>query len=86
MPAPFTIANLRKLSDEDLIAQHDSIITSHTVVVGLQYYIDEIKRRESSSQQEIMLAYTRQIRLMTIVITAATVVYVLMAAIPLFRG
>jgi hypothetical protein len=83
MPAPLTLADVQNMSDEELIKQHDTIATSHYVVVGLDYFLDEIKRRESSRQQNTMLAYTRQIRVMTIIMTIATIVNVLVAAIRL---
>jgi hypothetical protein len=85
MPEPLTIAQLQTLPDEELIKQHDAIIATHNIVVGVQYFLDELRRRESSRQQETMLAYTRQIRVMTVIVTVATIVNVLVAVALLYH-
>lgn len=40
----YTIRDLRNLSDDDLIAEHDKIAPN--TMVGTQYYRDEIRARE----------------------------------------
>ncbi len=41
-----TIVELRNTPDDDLIAEHDALAV-HTVV-GVNYYLDEIRRREAA--------------------------------------
>ena len=73
MAAP-NISELRQMTDEQLIATHDGLAPD--VLVGLQYYIDELSRRNQSKQTEAMLRYTRWIAGMTFIVTLATIVNV----------
>lgn len=47
-----TIENLRHLSDEQLIKEHDEK-AKHTVV-GTQYYVDELERRSRNRSDKAM--------------------------------
>jgi hypothetical protein len=74
MPAPPIIANLRAMKDEDLIREHDEYVRKHSFVyTDVRYYLDELARRETDRQQKTMLTYTRQIKAMTIIVAAATI-------------
>ena len=70
-------ADLRKMPDDGLIAAHDRI--ADIIQPGISYYLDELSRRGQVRQAEEMLAYTRQIRWMTVAMTVATIVNVLIA-------
>jgi hypothetical protein len=72
-----TLAGLRSLSDEDIIARHDRA-AEHTSV-GVVYYLAELGRRDQNRQTEAMLAYTRSIKTLTLIVTIATIVNVLVA-------
>lgn len=86
MPVPPILSKLRSLSDEELIREHDEYVTTHTgIYTDVRYYLDELARRESSAQQGAMLGYTKQIRCMTVIVTIATIVNVIIAAALLFR-
>ncbi|MGX9989526.1 hypothetical protein ACS4RR_009960 [Rhizobium sp. Z1P35] len=61
---------LSKLSVNDLKKSYDSIATS--TAVGLNFYREEIARREADAQNKTMLAFTKQVRDMTIAITVMT--------------
>ncbi len=66
-----TLKELRGLSDDDLVAQHDEIAGS--TVVGLNYYLAEIARRDQDRQTQAMLSYTKWVTIMTAIITVATI-------------
>lgn len=43
----YTIKELQSLSDEEIIAAHDAI--TNGVTIGVSYYLDEIRRRETAA-------------------------------------
>ena len=75
MPSAKTIAELRELSDEQLIEEHDRATAN--VVVGISYYLDEIHRREVDRQQRQMLRLTWVVTVLTVINVAAVVVSVI---------
>jgi hypothetical protein len=75
MPAAKTIAELRELSDEQLIEEHDLAATN--TIVGISYYLDEIERRQVDRQQRQMLRLTWVVTLLTVVNVVAVVVSLL---------
>ncbi len=76
MRAP-KIAELRRMSDDELIAEHDKIAPSTDP--GVQYYIDELARRNQSRQTETMVKYTRLIGWLTFAVTIFTIVNVVLS-------
>jgi len=78
MGAP-KIAQLRRTSDDDLIARHDEASDQVGSGPGVSYYLDELARRGQVQQAEQMLRYTRRIEWMTLVMTVATIVNVVIA-------
>jgi len=79
-----TYAQLRRLSDADLIHLYEELANS-TQLQGLGFVREELTRREAERQQEEMLRMTKQMRNMTIAITLLTVVNVIVVVIALFR-
>jgi hypothetical protein len=71
------IAELRRMSDDGLIAGHDQI--ADLTQPGVSYYLDELARRGQLRQADKMLGYTRRISWMTLVVTVATIVNVAIA-------
>ena len=65
---------LKKSTDADLIKEHDKIAKS--TVPGVNYYLDELFRRNQNKQTEKMLSYTKRIFYFTAVVTIATIVNV----------
>jgi hypothetical protein len=65
-------SELRSLSDEELIHRYDKA-AEHTIV-GTGFYRDELFRREQERQANQMLAFTRQVRSMTVIIVCLTLV------------
>lgn len=65
------LQELRALSDEELVRRHDQR-AKHTVV-GVNHYLAELARRDQDRQTSAMLQYTQQIKRLTVVVTAATV-------------
>ena len=73
-------AKLRGMSDDELIQEHDEVAKGS--MVGVNYYLDELARREQDRATNAMLKYTRWITIMTIIMTIATIVNVMVALIP----
>lgn len=61
---------LRETSKDTLIQQYDAVAT-HTTP-GLNYYRDEIARRDAEEQSQVILKFTKQMRDMTVAITVMT--------------
>jgi hypothetical protein len=72
-----TIAELRSLSDEELIKQHDALVAN--TVAGTGFYLGELRRRESARQERRMTRLTWVITALTGVNLAAVVVIALTA-------
>lgn len=75
----YTIAELRAKSDEELIAEHGKL--SRNVVLNVNYYLQELARRESVRQTEAMISLTRKIAKLMIAVTLLTGVNVVVAAV-----
>lgn len=67
----YTIAELRALSEADLVREHDRI--AQTTVLGLNYFRDELNRREQDKQTRIMVRLTWVITWLTALILVLTV-------------
>jgi hypothetical protein len=67
-----TIAELRSLSDEELVRQHDMLTA--TTTAGTRYYLEELNRREVVRQGRLMVRLTWVITALTAVNLAAVVV------------
>jgi hypothetical protein len=80
MNAP-SLAELRAMSDQELVRMHDD--TKKKQHVGIEYFREELARRDRDRQTRAMLRYTRWITVMTVVMTIATIINVLLA---LFRN
>lgn len=78
-----TLAELRALSDDELVGRHDQL-AKHTVV-GTNHYLQELTRRDQDRQTQAMLRHTRWVTVMTGVITIATIVNVVVALLILLR-
>jgi hypothetical protein len=71
-----TIAELRSLPDDELIAQHDELIVGEFrpgVAVGTNYYLNELSRRVVERQGRILVRLTRVIAALTVVNVAAVI-------------
>lgn len=67
------------LADEELVARYDAE-ARHTSV-GTAFYLDELNRRAQARQSEKILALTQQMRGMTVVISALTVVNAILVGV-----
>lgn len=67
-----TIAELRKLTDDQLIEQHDDL--AGNTVVGTAYYLSELERRRAEHQARQMLALTWIVAVLTMVNVAAVII------------
>lgn len=67
---------LKSTSKDALVARYNEIAKS--TALGLQFYREELARREADEQNQRMLEFTRQMRNMTIAITVMTFVVLLL--------
>ena len=68
----YTWSELKKLHDDKLVKEHDWR-AEHTVV-GIDYFLEEMRHRNHARHAEAMGAYTQRITRMTVIITVASVV------------
>lgn len=66
-----TVRALRETPTDELIRLHDDLAGSSSI--GVDYYLDELARREAAEQTKEMLRLTKLIALFTLVVTAATI-------------
>jgi hypothetical protein len=71
-----TVSELRSLSDDELIKQHDYLALR--TGVGIDYYLSELERRQVDRRSALLVR-------LTWIITVLTVVNVLAVAISLIR-
>ena len=74
-------AELRAMSDEELVARLDDL--ARGTQVGTQFYLDELRRRETDRQTAAMLGLINTIRRLTWVIAVLTVVLTVLTAVSL---
>ncbi len=75
----FRLEELRNISTEDLVKRHDH--AAENTVVGVDYYLDELSRRDQEAQTRAMLRLTWLIAGMTGVMVVATIFNVLLFAL-----
>lgn len=75
----YKIGDLRRKSDEELIEQHDRL-SEHTVV-GTDYFLHELARREGARQTATMLQLTKTIHRLTWTIAFLTALNVAVVAL-----
>lgn len=78
-----TIAQLRAMTDEDLIERHDHL--AQTTTVGTGHYLDEIRRRDAARNEQRLIAATNQMRILTWAIVVLTALNALLVAWTIFR-
>jgi hypothetical protein len=76
-----TWAELKALPDKTLIEEYDSL--AEHAVEGTNQFLAELRHRDLSRQSDTMLKYTQQVKHMTIVITIATIINVIILFIGL---
>jgi hypothetical protein len=74
-------AELRAMSDEELVARLDDL--ARGTQVGTQFYLHELGRQETDRQTAAMLGLTNTIRRLTWVIAVLTVVPTVLTAVSL---
>lgn len=77
-----TISELRTKSDAELIEKHDRL-SEHTIV-GTDYYLQELARRNAASQTTAMLKFTSTINRLTWAITTLTALNVFLVGWDVF--
>lgn len=77
-----SIAELKSFTDEELISAHDRL--SANTVVGVNYYLDELRQRMAKRSQDEMEKLTARIYWLTVAVAIATAVQLAIALMPLF--
>jgi hypothetical protein len=72
-----TLADLRGMSEDELIAKHDEM--ARTMTTGLYFYVDELARRETARQTQAIVSLTRVMTGLTVVIALLTAANVVIA-------
>lgn len=75
--------DLKAMTEAELIQWHDDLAPRTSLTAP--YILEEIARREQARQTDVMLVLTRRITWMTIVITVATLVNLLLTLVLLLR-
>jgi hypothetical protein len=70
-------SELRATSDEKLIEAHDNV--AKNTAWSVDYFLNELSRREQARQTDTMLKLTRWIFWLTVVVTLATVLNLIAA-------
>jgi CHASE3 domain sensor protein len=78
----FSIAQLRAMSDAELIATHDAL--ARNTSVGINYYLDEIERRERERAAKESQKLARAAFVVSIVGTILSVIATVAAVVALF--
>lgn len=76
-----TWAELKNLSEDELIAQHDRL--AKTTVVGTGHYLEELRYRHHARVAFQMRNLTWAILGLTVIVTIATIVNVYVQLLPL---
>lgn len=74
------IEDLHSMSDEELIQQHN-MYQGDNIGVPRDLFLNELHRREMVRQGERMEALTRSIKLLTLIVTVATITGVILTTI-----
>ena len=75
------LSDLRAMSDEELIRQHDA--WADWTHASVDYYLEELARRVNSRQSAQMLKLTKVITWLTVLMTILTITNVVFVAISL---
>ena len=67
-----TWTNLQKLSDDELVAEHDEL--ARNTQVGTQYYLDELRYRRQEHVASQVGKLTKKLYCLTVVVTVLTAV------------
>lgn len=70
-----TLKQLKDMSDDDLIEFYDA--KAQNTEVGISFYLDELRNRETARLNKKIVVMTRWITVLTIIITLATIVNVI---------
>ena len=74
MGMSYTLAELRKLSDDDLARKYDELVKGTSLQNNPNHFLQILTWREQDRQTQAMLRLTRSVAIMTVVIAIATVV------------
>jgi hypothetical protein len=79
MAMPLTYRALLDLSEDELIEIHDQMVESQHINVGINYFLEALRHKAQDTQTKQLLSYTRWITLLTLIVTLATIVNVVIA-------
>ncbi len=85
-----SLEGFRAMSDEDLVRRHDWLAVGDgtgnaSTSVGINYYLNEIARRDAVRINEQMLQFTKEVRYLTWIIAVLTLAVTVLTALTLLR-
>jgi hypothetical protein len=80
-----SLRELRALSEAELEQRIDEQLAGGHVMMNVTFLRDELDRRASEHREEELLRYTKEIRLLTVAVTAATFVALAISVVALLN-
>lgn len=77
------ITDLKKMSDEDLVKQHDMAASS--TMVGISYYLDELRSRENDKVTKRMAVLADRMWGLTLIMFILTIVSTVFTVLAYYR-
>jgi CHASE3 domain sensor protein len=77
------ISDLKAMSDEELVLQHDK--TSSNTVMGVQYFLDELRGRENERIAQKMATIADRMWWLSVVVSVATIVGTVFAVLAYYK-
>jgi len=79
----YSLEELKGLSDEELIRQHDAV--ARNTALGVNYFFDELQRRETARNNAVQEKANRTLVRLTWVIATFTVVIAILTLVLVLR-
>lgn len=80
-----SLRELRDLTDVELEERIDEQLGGGHMMMNVTFLRDELDRRESARREEELLRYTKEIRLLTVAVTAAAIVALAISVLALLQ-
>jgi hypothetical protein len=77
------IAEIKAMSDQELIEQHDKVAT-HTVM-GVQYFLDELRSRENDRISKRMAIIADRMWWLSVAVSVATMIGTVFSILAYFK-
>lgn len=75
------VRELQSLTDAELEQRIDEQLAGGHVMMSVTFLWDELERRKAARRDELLVRYTKEIRLLTVAVAAATIVALAIAVV-----